>query len=89
MYRIHDLDSIMSESMLTIVKVIVVGVALVNFVGAGKHHHHKSNQPETFDQSQKGDYNIRIHLKDFQIVALLNDGLGDLGVSTQVLGRHT
>lgn len=42
----------------------------------------KSSSP-TYDQKQTGDYNIQLHLKDFQVVALLSEGaLGDLGVST-------
>lgn len=36
----------------------------------------------TYDQKQTGDYNIQLHLKDFQIVALLNDDtLSAFGVS--------
>lgn len=36
----------------------------------------------TFDQKQTGDYNVQLHLKDFQIVALLNDdSLSAFGVS--------
>lgn len=35
-----------------------------------------------FDQKQTGDYNIRLSLKDFQIIALLGDDtFGDIGVS--------
>lgn len=36
----------------------------------------------TYDQKQTGDYNIQLHLKDFQIVALIGDDtLGAFGVS--------
>lgn len=32
------------------------------------------NLPQTvYDQKQTGDYNIQLHLKDFQIIALLAD----------------
>lgn len=38
----------------------------------------KNASPQTIlDQKQTGDYNIQLHLKDFQIIALLaGDGLG-------------
>lgn len=59
---------------------------LVNFVvvalvsGAPKSRNDKFT---TYDQKQTGDYNIQLHLKDFQIVALLSeDALGAFGVST-------
>lgn len=36
-------------------------------------------QTGSYDQKQTGQYNIRLHLKDFQIIALLNeDALGAL-----------
>lgn len=39
----------------------------------------------TYDQKQTGDYNIQLHLKDFQVVALLSEGaLGDLGVRKDI-----
>lgn len=35
-----------------------------------------------YDQKQNGDYNIQLHLKDFQIIAMVaDDSLGGLGVS--------
>ncbi|XP_050305037.1 uncharacterized protein LOC126742428 [Anthonomus grandis grandis] len=39
----------------------------------------KDERPQlVYDQKQTGDYNIQLHLKDFQIIALLgDDGLGD------------
>lgn len=41
-----------------------------------------NNKLTTYDQKQTGDYNIQLHLKDFQIVALLGeDTLGAFGVS--------
>lgn len=41
----------------------------------------RSNTLVTYDQKQTGDYNIQLHLKDFQIIALLGeDALGALGV---------
>lgn len=34
----------------------------------------KSALPQTvYDQKQTGDYNIQLHLKDFQVIALLGD----------------
>lgn len=43
----------------------------------------RSSSP-TYDQKQTGDYNIQLHLKDFQVVALLSEGaLGDLGVRSK------
>lgn len=42
----------------------------------------KNASPHTvFDQKQTGDYNIQLHLKDFQIIALLAGDSG-LGVSS-------
>ncbi|KAK9732252.1 hypothetical protein QE152_g12959 [Popillia japonica] len=32
-----------------------------------------SRASESYDQKQTGDYNIRLHLKDFQIIALLSE----------------
>lgn len=44
----------------------------------------KSSPPQTvFDQKQTGDYNIQLHLKDFQIIALLAGDSG-LGVSVSL-----
>lgn len=38
------------------------------------------------DQKQAGDYNIRLNLKDFQIIALLGeDSIGDVGVSNLII----
>lgn len=43
----------------------------------------RSKQKINYDQKQTGDYNIRLNLKDFQIIALLGeDTFGDIGVST-------
>lgn len=40
------------------------------------------NSAPTYDQKQSGDYNIQLHLKDFEIVALLSDSMfGSNGVS--------
>lgn len=50
-------------------------------VGAPKGSKSKTN----YDQKQTGDYNIRLNLKDFQIVAIVDDSLGDLGVSTLLI----
>ncbi|XP_044732207.1 uncharacterized protein LOC123295062 isoform X2 [Chrysoperla carnea] len=72
----------MFTTMLTIVKVIIVASICVTIAQARpKKHRYDNNKPkkEEYDQKQTGDYNIRLHLKDFQIIALLNDGLGDLG----------
>lgn len=42
----------------------------------------KNSSPQAvFDQKQTGDYNIQLHLKDFQIIALLGGDSG-LGVSS-------
>lgn len=42
----------------------------------------RNRQQVSYDQKQTGDYNIQLHLKDFQIVALLGeDTIGSLGVS--------
>lgn len=42
----------------------------------------KSKIKTHYDQKQTGDYNIRLSLKDFQIIALLGDDtIGDIGVS--------
>lgn len=42
----------------------------------------KSKTRTQIDQKQSGDYNIRLSLKDFQIIALLGDDtIGDIGVS--------
>lgn len=41
----------------------------------------RNDRLTTYDQKQTGDYNIQLHLKDFQIVALLSeDTLGAFGV---------
>lgn len=41
----------------------------------------KSAAPHTvYDQKQTGDYNIQLHLKDFQIIALLGDDAFSDGV---------
>lgn len=42
----------------------------------------RNRQQVSYDQKQTGDYNIQLHLKDFQIVALLGeDTIGSFGVS--------
>lgn len=39
------------------------------------------NASPTYDQKQTGEYNIQLHLKDFEVVALLSDSaFGELGV---------
>ncbi|KAJ8964517.1 hypothetical protein NQ314_004812, partial [Rhamnusium bicolor] len=42
---------------------------------------HSKTVPQTvYDQKQTGDYNIQLHLKDFQIIALLSDdSIGAIG----------
>lgn len=49
------------------------------------HSHPKgkdSKSSSQYDQKQTGDYNIQVHLKDFQIIAMVpDDSFGALGVS--------
>lgn len=59
---------------------------LINFVfvalASGAPRSKNNDKLTTYDQKQTGDYNIQLHLKDFQIVALLGDDtLGAFGVS--------
>lgn len=48
------------------------------------HSHPKGSKSSSqYDQKQTGDYNIQLHLKDFQIIAMVpDDSFGALGVST-------
>lgn len=61
--------------------VAVILVSLAVFADAAPRS--KSKGPQlVYDQKQKGDYNVQVHLKDFQIIALVGDDpLGDAGVS--------
>lgn len=48
----------------------------------GSRYRTRTSAP-TYDQKQTGDYNIQLHLKDFQVVALLSESaFADLGVRT-------
>ncbi|XP_044754518.1 uncharacterized protein LOC123313622 isoform X2 [Coccinella septempunctata] len=57
--------------------VLLVGLAVFSDAAPRS----KSKGPQlVYDQKQHGDYNIQVHLKDFQIIALLGEeslGLGD------------
>lgn len=45
-----------------------------------------SATPRTvYDQKQTGDYNIQLHLKDFQVIALLGGEGSALGVSFTII----
>ncbi|CAH0554547.1 unnamed protein product [Brassicogethes aeneus] len=51
--------------------VCILGACLVEAAPRSKS---KTSLPQTvYDQKQTGDYNIQLHLKDFQIIALLAD----------------
>lgn len=64
----------------------IIGFSLVFvvviFTGCTRGAPKGSKSKTHYDQKQTGDYNIRLNLKDFQIVAIVDDSLGDLGVST-------
>nr|XP_023020290.1 uncharacterized protein LOC111508888 [Leptinotarsa decemlineata] len=48
--------------------------------GAPKSKKSDHHSPHTlYDQKQTGDYNIQLHLKDFQIIAVLSDEASSLG----------
>lgn len=58
-------------------RLLIVNFVFVGLVSCAP----KSDRFTTYDQKQTGDYNIQLHLKDFQIVALLGeDTLGAFGV---------
>ncbi|XP_060529129.1 mucin-5AC [Cylas formicarius] len=53
---------------------------LVAFSWCAPSRSKKNNGPDLiYDQKQTGDYNVQLHLKDFQIIAILGDTEGALG----------
>lgn len=53
-------------AILTIIVICLHVTIPVTSAPSSKNHH-----PTVYDQKQTGDYNIQLHLKDFQIIALL------------------
>lgn len=63
--------------------VIYLMISLVSVAVASPYRSRSRNKNSapTYDQKQTGEYNIQLHLKDFEVVALLSDSaFGELGV---------
>ncbi|KAB0794393.1 hypothetical protein PPYR_11232 [Photinus pyralis] len=66
----------------TITCVCVISFLLVDpiYNAPSPRHRNRDRSSTTFDQTQSGDYNVQLHLKDFHIIAVLgDDSWGSLG----------